>query len=102
MSVTTGNVASGVAFLDEYVPGWADRINLERLDMVSHSWCIVGQLHIEELVRSKQALHDGILYPSSFGFDVPGGTDQGYPELILAWRQVILARRGLTQAAVAS
>lgn len=37
-------VEAGIAFLNEKVPGWEDRINWETLDMGNHAECIGGQL----------------------------------------------------------
>ncbi len=39
------SVRRGAAFLDKERPGWADKINVPRLDIGSPSDCIVGQLH---------------------------------------------------------
>jgi len=37
-------VARGAKFLDERVPNWEQRINLERLDISSDTDCVLGQL----------------------------------------------------------
>jgi hypothetical protein len=37
--------ARGVAYLDAHTPGWADRIDVGRLDMGRHCFCVLGQLH---------------------------------------------------------
>jgi hypothetical protein len=37
-------VAQGVALLDEQVPGWVDRINLDALDVWNVRQCVLGQL----------------------------------------------------------
>jgi hypothetical protein len=37
-------VANGVAWLDENVPGWLDRIELPTLDMKSDCRCVIGQV----------------------------------------------------------
>jgi hypothetical protein len=34
----------GVYYLDAHVPGWADRINLDTLEMADCADCVVGQL----------------------------------------------------------
>lgn len=38
------NVARGAALLDEKMPGWEDKIDLERLSMYDGCDCILGQL----------------------------------------------------------
>jgi hypothetical protein len=38
-------IAKGVAFLDEKVPGWLDRIDIGRLDLRTGMYCVLGQLH---------------------------------------------------------
>lgn len=38
-------VDKGIAFLDEKVPGWRDKINRETLEVYSPCSCIIGQLY---------------------------------------------------------
>jgi|SRR5882757_1287790 len=38
-------VAAGVAWLDENVPGWPAKIDLDELDMGSPSCCVLGQVY---------------------------------------------------------
>lgn len=38
-------VLDGVAFLDERVPGWADKIDLDEFEITSVSCCVLGQLY---------------------------------------------------------
>jgi len=38
-------VAAGAALLDEREPGWAERLDLDRLDIMSSCDCVVGQRH---------------------------------------------------------
>lgn len=37
-------VAKGIALLDEKVPGWPDKINLNRLNIGNASFCVTAQL----------------------------------------------------------
>lgn len=37
-------IEAGVAFLDQRFPGWAERIDMETLDMTDPENCILGQL----------------------------------------------------------
>ena len=40
----TENVKKGAAILDEKVPNWIDKINLEKLDMPTSSHCLLAQV----------------------------------------------------------
>ena len=44
MSYIAECVANGVQFLDEKIPDWRDRINLETLDMSSPYNCVCAQV----------------------------------------------------------
>lgn len=60
-------VASGVALLDQRVPGWVDRINVDRLDMASNVSCVLGQLFSDYGVGCK-----------ALGLSVRGAVDHGF------------------------
>jgi hypothetical protein len=38
------SVAAGAAFLDERMPGWPERIDLDKLDLSGCWRCVLGQL----------------------------------------------------------
>lgn len=40
-----GRVSNGVSLLNEKVPNWLNRINLNVLDIYDHKNCILGQLY---------------------------------------------------------
>ena len=40
-------VAAGVAFLDERVPGWLDKVNVDDLQIWSGTQCVLGQIYGE-------------------------------------------------------
>lgn len=45
MATVAERVALGVQKLDELAPGWRDKIDVVRLDMI-HSWnCVLGQVY---------------------------------------------------------
>jgi len=44
MSVAAIVAARGAVFLDERRPGWADEIDVERLDLAECTACVLGQL----------------------------------------------------------
>lgn len=48
MTTVAERVARGVALLDEVMPGWADRIDLLRLDIDVPAHCVIGQLHPQD------------------------------------------------------
>lgn len=97
-------VARGVALLDEKLPGWVDRIDLEKLDLSSACDCILGQEF------------DGkAIWPDLLGYDIglselfanvekdaarhgftagAWAAAEAWDELEGEWRRVILARRG--------
>jgi len=65
------SVARGVALLDETVPGWRDRIDLDTLDVESTSACVLGQ------VFAADAEHDGWYGGWGVGMrDLFGETDE--------------------------
>jgi hypothetical protein len=85
-------VARGVAFLDEWVPGWRQRILLDELSMSSCKRCVVGQLlgDFDDL----ELLGDTAwLRPAHFGFDLSDGslpdTLATWDVLTDAWREAI-------------
>jgi hypothetical protein len=49
-------VDKGIAFLDERMPGWRNKIDLEALSMYSGCDCIVGQLYNGEYCNGLQDL----------------------------------------------
>jgi hypothetical protein len=44
---TADEIPEAAAFLDEATPGWADMINVERLDLWDCYLCILGQLAVK-------------------------------------------------------
>lgn len=43
MNTVTERVVAGAKFLDEHMPGWEKRVNLDELEMSSECLCILGQ-----------------------------------------------------------
>lgn len=91
-------VADGVQLLDEHVPGWVDRIDVDRLDVSHPGNCPLGQL-FGAYLRAWRALFPGDEIPSEFpasvGFDAYDGPDvwDEIIELNDEWRFRIRARR---------
>jgi hypothetical protein len=95
-------VARGAALLDEKLPGWADRIDLDRLDLASPCRCVLGQLWLDKPLGDHEDPFDaamgdldlGFSEPSRFGFDRYGhSNDTEYMRLDAAWRELIESRR---------
>ena len=84
------NVARGIELLDQKMPGWAAKIDLDILRMSSCHVCILGQLYTEYgLGLSALGLSKG----RDHGFDVPTLFHSDHEVLTAAWREAIEARR---------
>jgi hypothetical protein len=88
-------VERGAALLDAKRPGWWRDIGLGRLDIKSSCDCIAGQLG--DYARTVEALG---LYEydaeAAHGFEAEESQDE-YPALTEAWRDLILGRREQAQ-----
>lgn len=88
-------VRAGVALLDEKVPGWHERIDLDRFAMNSCARCVLGQLFGGFVVG---AFAVGLDMSGSdevaAGFDLAWG-EVGYRTLTRLWRYVIRQRQSL-------
>lgn len=97
---TPDPVARGVALLDAENPGWALRVDPDRLDMGSGSSCVLGQLYSAPSDRYmpfdvyKIGLVALGLTPRGavrYGFDVDCSDD--FPALERRWAEIIRERR---------
>lgn len=99
---TTGSiaerVAAGAGLLDEHAPGWADRIDIDRLNISLCSRCVLGQLY-GDYFRGLDAIpaigtSGDEVGPADYGFF---HTDEGWfpedDELTAAWRALIEQRQ---------
>lgn len=83
----TPEVERGIALLDERVPGWRDRINLDDLDMGSITKCVLGQLFgqyvdgLNELFGDRYTFFDGAHY----GFTTIAGSFASFGALTERW-----------------
>lgn len=88
-------VANGMAFLDEHVPGWHDRICLDLLDIEDCTWCVLGQVFdgyhpAKSLgITEEQVVNFGL--DSMFGWADERYKDE-YPELTAAWKSALAAK----------
>jgi hypothetical protein len=95
---TAERVAKGAALLDDKKPGWAERIDLGKLQMHSCYECILGQLFAADHLTDAHTpfgvgirallLADDDDVPSAYGFD---GHDAD--ALNAEWEHVITERR---------
>lgn len=102
-------VAKGIALLDEKVPGWADKIDLEKLAISSGTHCVTAQVSGKHHYLNGMymlGLSEGTDNTGSYtqhGFqvedlDAPGmpegyDTAEGYAALDLIWQREIAARQ---------
>jgi hypothetical protein len=87
-------VAAGAAFLDEHEPGWAARIDLDRLALEDCQDCVLGQILgsfddglLDLNLEDPGAIELGFMEPGLFLIDT------NYPDLTAEWKRVITERR---------
>ncbi len=98
-------VAKGAALLDEKVPGWRERIDLDMLDTVSPYGCVLGQLFEENDslfgfragywpgLRALGIPESPVTEPAAFGFAAETSAIRDYRALDDEWKRVITERR---------
>ncbi len=87
-------VARGVALLDEKMPGWVDRIDVDTLEISSIRHCVVGQLNQGEFARGIRLLGLGAYANGAeYGFAWSGfyGLSSGEEYLALSSGEEYLA-----------
>lgn len=100
-----GNVRSGALLLDSWRPGWADEVNLKRLDMLDPNDCVIGQVFGDfDEGCDELGIYNEPFAQSGFGFMVAivgdhetereqaRATTRVYRELTKLWRREVLAR----------
>lgn len=97
------SVERGAAFLDEKLPGWEDKIDVERLNLESTCGCVVGQLHggLRGRWRSNAywrgmdelGLNADSSEAAKYGFVTRGSGADHWENLTDAWRRLIERRR---------
>lgn len=96
-------VARGADMLDSRIPGWAERIDVERLDLADGRVCILGQLcandafgccgwcnGIDDLFADDGRDDDGNT-PTDYGLET-SGEHVTYRDLTVAWTREVMAR----------
>ncbi|WP_181785668.1 hypothetical protein [Streptomyces phytophilus] len=106
-------VERGAVFLDEKVPGWVDRIDLDTLDVAADSLCVaaqaVGSAYYIAQTKLGQSDEDaqerGFVLPEHehderadelIAADEDDEVETIYAPLTQAWRRLIERRRGAT------
>lgn len=87
-------VAAGAEFLDEAVPGWELKINLEKLDLGSCDVCMIGQLFQDFGAGIVGLFGDRWIVPAQvFGFMAfHTAKPEEYDALDVEWTRVIKER----------
>lgn len=69
-------VAAGVAYLDEAVAGWRERIDMDTLDLRSGLNCVLAQVYGRDFYDVRSAIEDSVDRApiSADTQDVPGST----------------------------
>jgi len=85
----TEQINAGIALLNSKCPGWQDRIDLSKLDMLSGYHCILGQLYGDD-DRGLEEL--GLKYEDEekYGFNTDGMNSAINVILTHTWRIMIL------------
>lgn len=106
MIETCDRVAAGAKLLDRVVPGWAERVDFDSLDMSDGMNCILGQLFGENVKTPPGhygynvgtrilADADPDFGAINYGFDLRtfSATDSEWEDLRWAWVDEVEARR---------
>lgn len=83
-------VRNGVAFLDEHVPGWREKVDPAALDQESVCRCVLGQLFGTWGKGVLHLLALSAVYPvnaKALGFDRDLGESFSYADLTAAWKR---------------
>jgi hypothetical protein len=107
MSAVAERVARGAALLDEKMPGWIERVNVEWLDIASCYFCVLGQV----LDDGTRASTDDLDSPYSAGIkaldidrEYHGTVWHGFDGIHIdalnaAWRRLVADRQAALAAA---
>jgi hypothetical protein len=99
MMAFEAEVQRGIALLDQKVPGWRKRIDLDRLDMImglpdsTGCGCILTQVFGNYWRGLRLLDFDGLDGgDDDYGFDVAGrDANESYHDLTAAWRRALTA-----------
>jgi hypothetical protein len=83
-------VLAGAAYLDAVRPGWAEKINLDTLDLGKSSYCVIGQ-SVDRYMDGIQELGLSTDEAIALGFNSPKTSE--FEALTAAWKPVIAERQ---------
>lgn len=86
-------VQNGITFLDAACPGWAEKIDLDNLDMRNHNQCVLGQLIGDFFKLNLGPRLDTDEFHEVFGFGILKLMSVDIQELERMWRQEIAKRQ---------
>lgn len=69
------HVNRGAALLDEHVPGWYDKIDIEQLEMSECANCVLGQVFADQVPEKELSQIDYGLWGYEIGLEQLGLTD---------------------------
>lgn len=90
-------VGYGAKFLDTHRPGWAEKVDPEKLEMMSKCHCVLGQLYGYYLTGLNELGVERVVEdPYMLGFTLPFDSwDAQWDWLEKLWVEEIEARRGV-------
>lgn len=105
-------IARGMQLLDERLPGWEQKIDLETLDIANSRCCVVSQSFDDGRAYGRaygkythgllQLFPDGPAMDIDFGFFTQSNEAHLLPALTAAWKRAITARREAAGAGATS
>lgn len=96
MLATYEKVKRGMALLDQFEPGWVDKVDLQALQISHPMFCVLGQVYGEFDEATKQFWGSEssayrLAMAQAHGFDRSVGSE--YAELTDVWHLAIMMRR---------
>lgn len=98
-------VKRGIFWLDENHPGWAERIDLDQLEMAECETCVIGQAvgdYTETIRNQAFNTRESVLWAVEHGFEWPGvavyneaaNPTYDYSDLDTLWTEEVKKRLG--------
>ena len=86
------SVRNGARLLDSQIPGWAERINIDELDIADSATCIVGQLHLWKDAEGNATEWDSFKFAFNHGIYLMDEPPHRYHLLNTYWIEEIQSR----------
>ena len=96
-------VQNGIKLLDTAMPGWREKIDISRLDLMSPNFCVLGQvmgrercgytLAVDKLSLSIQDREDAGFLRPILNEETVEQRMAGWEELTTAWKEALLAEK---------